>query len=136
MRLHTLPWAVATVVLTVGLGPAAHAGFSPFNVGTGSEPDLLTILDSLYGLENLERIHDFGVDRTDQIWSNHGTVTVTAVAKFANFSQTFGLFTGAEGGEHVELFTVEDDFGMLATPPSAAFTVDISGSVFRRKPTT
>ena len=51
------------------------------------EPDLVSILDGEFGLENLQRIDD----EQDQYWTVTGELSATAVAKHAGFSQNFGF---------------------------------------------
>ena len=130
MRFPILRWA-ALALLLVGLSPPAQAAFTAFSMGAGNEPDLLTILDTAYGLENLERMHDFDADVTDEVWNNHGSINVTAVAKYAGFHQTVGVLSGVEGGDYTALFTIADDYGAFADPPSTAVTQAVTGSLFR-----
>ena len=131
MRFPILRGAAAALLLTVGLSPAAQAAFTSFTTGSGNEPDLLTILDNAYGLENLERMHDFDSDVTDEVWNNHGTVNVTAVAKYAGFHQTVGVISGPSGGVYTELFTIADDYGSFAIPPSGTASAEVTGAAFR-----
>ena len=88
------------------------------------EPDLTGsggILDITYGLGNLQRIDD----DLDQYWNvSANEVTVTAVAKYAGFSQDFGFIDN------------DDNFTSLLLVPymnsqSNTFTIIDSGSPFR-----
>lgn len=88
------------------------------------EPDLTGsggILDNEFGLANLQRIDD----DFDRFWAVAGNeVTVTAVAKYAGFSQNFGFIDANDN------FT-----SMLYVPylnsQSNTFTATDSGSPFR-----
>ena len=132
MRFPILRWAAATLLLTIGLSPPAQAGFTSFTMRNGNEPDLLTILDSTYGLDNLERMHDFDADVTDEVWTNYSSIDVTAVAKYAGFDQTVGVLSGAAGGTYHELFTISGDYGSFATtPPSGTVSASVTGAAFR-----
>lgn len=89
--------------------------FEPDLVGSGG------ILDSEFGLANLQRIDD----DLDQYWSVAGDeVAVTAVAKYAGYKQTFGFIDS------------DDNFTSLLYVPSMSgqsntFTASDSGSPFR-----
>ena len=132
MRFPILRWAAPALLLAIGFSPPAEAGFTSFSAGDGSEPDLMTILDNAYGLENLERMHDFDADITDEVWRNHDEVSITAIAKYAGFDQTVGVYSDASGGTHHELFTISGDYGTFATtPPSGTVSAAVTGSVFR-----
>jgi len=88
------------------------------------EPDLIGeggILDTVYGLENLQRIDD----NLDRYWNVSGVeVAVTSVAKHAGFSQNFGFIDG--DGDFTSLLFVPD-----MNVQSSAFTINDSGSPFR-----
>ena len=131
MRFPILRWALPALLLSVGFSPPAEAGFTSFTMGDGSEPDLLTILDNAYGLDNLERMHDFDADVTDEIFRNHNEVSITAVAKYAGFDQTVGVYSDASGGTYTSLFTIEGEYGTFSTPPSGTVSAQVTGSVFR-----
>jgi len=84
------------------------------------EPDLMGILDDEFGLASLQRIDD----DMDQYWTGAGEITVTAVAKYAGYSQHFGFINES------------DDFTSLLYVPymdgqSNSFNVAASGSPFR-----
>ena len=88
------------------------------------EPDLTGsggILDITYGLDNLQRIDD----DLDQYWNvSANEVTVTAVAKYAGFSQEFGFIDN------------NDNFMSLLYVPfinnqTSTFTIADSGSPFK-----
>jgi hypothetical protein len=93
-------------------------------LNSSAEPDLIGdggILDSEFGLGNLLRIDD----DLDQFWATTGSeVTVTAVAKYAGFSQDFGFINASN------VFT-----SLLYVPHMTAqsniFTAIDSGSPFR-----
>jgi hypothetical protein len=89
-----------------------------------SEPDLIGsggILDNEFGLGNLQRIDD----DLDQYWTISGTeVTVTAVAKYAGFTQNFGFIN--DDNAFTSLLYVP-----YMNAQSNTFTVADSGSPFR-----
>lgn len=89
-----------------------------------NEPDLIAsggILDNIFGLGNLQRIDD----DLDQYWNVIADeVSVTAVAKYAGFTQHFGFIDA------------NDDFTSLLYVPymnsqTNTFTIADSGSPFR-----
>jgi len=87
----------------LGAGTAAATGISP-----GPETPLIGsggILDTIYGLGNLQRVND----DWDQIW-NPANGNATAKAKFAGFSQNFGYIPQSGGSfnstDFVSLFNV------------------------------
>lgn len=76
------------IFLTAGAAPAAMTAISPTS-------NLLTpggILDTLYGLGNIDRIND----DFDQIW-NPADGNASAQAKFANFGHKFGYIPDTDG---------------------------------------
>ncbi|MFH1459043.1 MAG: DUF4114 domain-containing protein [Candidatus Omnitrophota bacterium] len=87
------------------------------------------ILDTLYGLENLRRFDD----DLDQLWSHktENSSVVTAEAKFASYSQTFGYIYGEEGNSFTELFTVGSGNLGYGVSNTAMFSVGDSGDPFR-----
>jgi hypothetical protein len=88
------------------------------------EPDLIGsggILDSNFGLGNLQRIDD----DLDQYWAITGSeVTVAAVAKYASFTQNFGFIDA--GNVFTSLLYVP-----YLNAQSDTFTAADSGSPFR-----
>jgi hypothetical protein len=83
----TTSFAVFTLLL-ICLSSKVFAYATPISYPTYSEVWLDTpkgILDTLYGLSNLQRVQD----NYDQIWVNNGG-KVDAVAKYAGYTQTFG----------------------------------------------
>ncbi|MET0849648.1 MAG: DUF4114 domain-containing protein [Candidatus Rokuibacteriota bacterium] len=122
----TIAAALASAALCLAGGGEATA--TTIMPNPGGEPSLATaggILDSLYGLSNLTRIDD----GSDQLWTNIGTIEVTAVAKYSAYSQLFGYLPGESGGTFVPLFSVAPD-GLLPGL-SGSFTVADSGPIFR-----
>ena len=109
---------------------ASVALFSQFAVAntlilpSPNEPDLIGsdgILDNVFGLGNLQRIDD----GLDNYWNVVGEdVTVTAVAKYASFSQDFGFIDGND--DFMSLLYVSSVEGQ-----SNIFTGADSGSPFR-----
>ena len=123
---------VAVLAFTAGV----RADFTP--ILYGDPPGLLTdpggVLDTLYGLENLQRIDDFNASITDQVWYNPGSGTATAKAKYAGLTHDFGYFPGASGGSFVTLFSTGGSmFGYYTSgsEPTGTFTVAQSGPQFR-----
>jgi hypothetical protein len=112
--------------LAASLSPA-QAGFTTWLPSPG-EPDLDEILGNLYGLSNLQRVHDFGQTATDQTWFNHDA-QVSVQAKYAGYNQTFGYLKGATGTDFVPIFTVTGN-GYLAGM-EGGFGPAESGSIFR-----
>lgn len=108
MRTQKLLGLVA--VLTALTAAQANAGFTTIAPGGYGEPDLLDILDDMYGLENLERIHDHDNAITDEVWMATGDGSALAKAKFAGYDQNFGYMAG---GGFESLFMVDGN-GMLA----------------------
>lgn len=88
------------------------------------EPDLITaggILDNEFGLTNLQRIDD----DMDQFWAVTGSeVSVTAVAKYAAFTQDFGFIDA--GNDFTSLLYVP-----YMNAQSGSFSSSDSGAVFR-----
>ena len=104
------------IVLTFSQLTAANTLILP----SPNEPDLASILGSEFGSGNLQRIDD----DMDQYWTGAGEITVTAVAKYAGYSQHFGFINES------------DDFTSLLYVPhmdaqSNSFNVAVSGSPFR-----
>jgi hypothetical protein len=88
MRTHLrLGGAVLLMVLTAA---QAHAGFTSIMPGGYGEPDLLGILDDIYGIDNLERVHDFDHSVTDQFWTASASGSAMVQAKYAAYDQNFG----------------------------------------------
>jgi len=83
------PPGVYTAVAAPGGGPTAEL---PLLAPNG-------ILDTLYGLENLERVPDAG-SHADEIWwlpESAGQAEVRLRAKFAGFQHSFGVLPGESG---------------------------------------
>ncbi|MBD3337081.1 MAG: PEP-CTERM sorting domain-containing protein [Candidatus Eisenbacteria bacterium] len=118
---------IITSVAALLMAPAAWGSFTTWFPSPG-EPDLDEILENLYGMANLERVHDAGPHTTDGLWYN-SDAQVTAQAKFAGKEQTFGYLRGATGWDFVELFTVDGN-GYLSGQ-SATFSPSESGNPFR-----
>ena len=99
--------------LAVGSATAATTGIS-----LGPETPLIgngvagngSILDQLYGLNNLQRVDDDG----DQVWFNPETGSATAQAKYAAYDQVFGYIP--EGGSFMSLFSVTGNGINLGAP--------------------
>ena len=90
----------ATVLVVTVMAPAANAAFTPISPAPPGELSLIGsggILDTLYGLGNLQRISDSFIG--DQLWQLTGSgATAMAVAKFSGFTHTFGVIPGSSGG--------------------------------------
>ena len=105
----------------------ATAGFTTW-YASPNEPDLDKILDNLYGLSNLERLHDTGNGATDQLWFNKNA-TVSVEAKFSARNHSFGYYVGDSGWNFQPLFTVAGSG--YVTGVTASFTPLQSGNPFR-----
>jgi len=107
------------------INPLSYSSGSLNYISTSHyEPGLIGeggILDTAYGLENLQRIDD----NLDRYWNVSGAeVTVSSVAKHVGFSQNFGFIDG--NGNFSSLLFVPD-----MNTQSSAFTINDSGSPFR-----
>jgi hypothetical protein len=103
-KIAMLAAVMAVAALTA---PEAMALLTPISSAPSGELSLLGsggILDTLYGLSNLERISDSFTG--DQLWElSDAAASVTVVAKFAGFSQGFGVIPGSSGGPFTSLLT-------------------------------
>jgi hypothetical protein len=106
--------------LATGPATAATTGINPTSnlVSAGG------ILDTIYGLSNLQRVDDFGVSPNDQIW-NPANGNATAQAKYAAFNQDFGYIPDLNGDNIFDesfrfLFSVTGD-GINLGAPSVNF---------------
>ena len=95
--------------------------FLASGTASAAETTLSDILNSLYGLGNLQRVDD----ASDQIW-NPADSEATAQAKFAAFSQNFGYIPQKDGmfnsADYVSLFNVPggtNGIDNLAVPTAA-----------------
>ncbi|MBN1393337.1 MAG: PEP-CTERM sorting domain-containing protein [Sedimentisphaerales bacterium] len=139
------------LVIAAGTTPAfAVFGYTTINPPPGGELSHLQILQNVYGqtftASGVDYIGDGGISArrvydhddivyntthvynhlptdVDQIWMD-GTVTVTAIAKYASYTQAFGWNGGGLGTEFVELVDQGDIGG-----PGVSFQVT-SGSQF------
>ncbi|HIJ53539.1 MAG TPA: hypothetical protein HPP66_10355 [Planctomycetes bacterium] len=77
----------------------ANAGLTYVGPGGGSEPDLIgspSILNTLYGMDNLTRVADYPYPG-DQVWLNlDGNANVEV--KYAAYTQNLGYIAGTSGG--------------------------------------
>jgi len=94
-----LVMALAVVFLFFGSAGAYLTTINPVG-GSGSEPSLFSIMDTLYGVGNYTRVDD----SFDQVWLNISG-SATAMAKYASYSQAFGYIPDTDLQFH-ELFTV------------------------------
>ena len=111
--------AIAVIVLAMTASEAkATPVLSPIAPAPAGELNLIGsggILDTLYGLGNLQRISDSFAG--DQLWKlTSGVGSVTAVAKFAGFNQQFGVLPGSSGGTFTSLFSLSADINPLTDP--------------------
>ncbi len=116
--LRSVSLAVFASALSVGVGGAHATTVLPNTDGEASVATPGGILDSVFGLGNLQRIDD----AIDQVWRNEGTAQVTAIAKWADFSETFGFISG---GGFSALLSVP------GTSAPASFTSAQSGTLFQ-----
>jgi hypothetical protein len=77
---------------------------------------------------NLERMHDFDAEVTDQIWKNAGRVHVSVLAKYSMLTHTFG-FLGGDGKTFTSLFEVRGSGRSFVH--DSTFDVSASGDSFR-----
>ena len=95
-----LPTTIATPWAADGLG--TEVNLVPNGTGSAS------ILDYLYGWENLTRVDD----SADQVWFNEENGSSTAMARYAAYTQNFGYIRDKdndgvfESSEFVSLFNV------------------------------
>ncbi len=130
MKNKMKPIAIAVALLAVGVfmgaGPATAA-----TTGINPTSNLIApasaggILDTLYGLSNLQRVDDFGVLPNDQIWFNPNTGTVQAQAKFASYAHDFGYIPDTNGNGMFEeavvpLFSLGGNINMILPSGPAA----------------
>ena len=114
------------IFAAAGIATAATTGINPASNLISPAPG--GILDSIYGLSNLQRVDDFGVLPNDQIWFNPDTGTAQAQAKFAAFAHDFGYIPDTDGNgifdEAVKpLFSVGGNINMiLPSGPSGNLT--------------
>ena len=103
----------------LGVGTAAATGILPGPetplVGNGAAKNG-SILDQIYGLDNLTRIDD----AHDQIWSP-ANGNAKAVAKFAGYSQNFGYIPQVGGSFN------STDFELLFPVPSGTNGIGLGG---------
>ncbi len=122
----------------IGLGLALTCWATPItttpintNSSEGSLATMNGILDSLYGLENLQRVNDVGTN-SDQIWSWVDGVdswSATVQAKHAAYSHDFGILPGLESDN---LITIVDSIYFNNTEPrSNSYLIDDSFQTFR-----
>ncbi|RJR33965.1 MAG: DUF4114 domain-containing protein [Desulfobacteraceae bacterium] len=90
---------IAALFLHCGSARAYLTTINPIG-GSGSEPSLFNIMDTLYGVGNYNRVDD----SFDQVWLNISG-SATAMAKYASYSQTFGYIPETDPQFH-ELFKV------------------------------
>jgi hypothetical protein len=120
---------VAVLALTA---PEAKALLTPISPAPSGELSLLGsggILDTLYGLGSLQRISDSFVG--NQLWELSGTGSVMVVAKFAGFSQNFGVIPGSSGGTFMPLLTQSANIDPLVDPPGPSVPLPALAGPFR-----
>ena len=119
--MKNLTYAIGLVAILFGQGVQANTLILP---SFSSEPSLIGtggILDTKFGLGNLQRIDD-NLDQNWYVTANQ--VSVTAVAKYAGYSQNFGFIDAS------------NNFNSLLYVPymnnqSNTFNVGASGTPFR-----
>jgi hypothetical protein len=123
----------ATVFVVAVMAPTAKAAFTPIAPAPSGELNLLGsggILDTLYGLGNLQRISDSFAG--DQLWGlTSGGGSVTAVAKFAGFNQQFGVLPGSSGGTFMSLFNLSTNINPLTDPLGSSIPLPALAGPFR-----
>ncbi len=118
--------AILVAVVCAFMAGPALADLTPINVfAPNSEPRLATsggILDSLYGLANLQRMDD----DFDQIWMNlNGGALVQA--KWAAATEQFGYFPGVSGGSFVQLLSIPQGTNGTESALSGVYTGSTPG---------
>ena len=104
---------------TTGIDPTSNL-IAPASAGG--------ILDTIYGLSNLQRVDDFAVLPNDQIWFNPGTYEAQAQAKFSGSAHDFGYIPDINGNGMFEepivpLFNLGGSInGILPSGPSGILT--------------
>lgn len=144
MKNKMKPIAIAVALLAVGvfmgagIATAATTGINPTSNLISPAPD--GILDTLYGLSNLQRVDDFGVLPNDQIWFNPDTGTATAQAKFASYAHDFGYIPDTNGNGMFEeavvpIFSLGGNINMiLSSGPSGSLTGGPVNLIWALKP--
>ena len=120
--MRSLRCVTASLVLFAASG--SNAALTPVLTGTGYESGLIGargILDERFGLENLVRVDD----SIDQYWQSGGDFTVKTLAKWAGFSQSFGIIDASGGFHH--LLGVRNRWSR----PAASFRIDDPDTIFR-----
>jgi hypothetical protein len=121
-----------TLLLLLSIGYFLAAGpATAATTGINLNSNLVSaggILDTIYGLSNLQRVDDFGVLPNDQIWFNPDTQTAQAQAKFASFAHDFGYIPDTNGNGMFEeavvpLFSLGGNINtILSSGPSGTLT--------------
>lgn len=111
--------ASSSITASAYLTPISHPSYSEVWLDTSGG-----ILDSLYGLNNVERIED----NYDQVWYNPNGHAY-AEAKYAGYTQNFGYING-DTNLFTALFNVTTD-GYLNGSPNAPMTHYVTGYYFR-----
>ncbi len=129
MKRIALVLALLSIACFLAAGPA-----TALTTGINATSNLIApasaggILDTLYGLSNLQRVDDYGVLPNDQIWFNPDTRTATAKAKFAGFAHDFGYIPDTNGNGFFEeavvpIFSLGGNINMiLSSGPSGNLT--------------
>jgi hypothetical protein len=137
---------IALVLALLSIGCFLAAGpATAITTGISSTSNLIApapdgILDTLYGLSNLQRVDDYGVLPNDQIWFNPDTGTATAQAKFAGFAHEFGYIPDTNGNGMFEeavvpIFFLGGNINMiLSSGPSGNLTGGPVNLIWALKP--
>jgi len=128
-KIATFAAVMAVVALT-----APEAKATPISSAPSGELGLLGtggILDTLYGLSNLERVSDSFI-QGDQLWElSDAAASVKVVAKYAGFSQDFGVIPGASGGTLALLLTQVANIDPRTDPPGLDVSLPALTGEFR-----
>lgn len=134
-------FSIVIVLAIIGVGTSAFAefGYTTINPPPTGEKGHAQILNDIYnqnftasGLNYVSdggitayRVYDYNDDMlyntthvdaynsngVDQIWIEGGTITVTALAEYASYTQAFGWNTGGQEGNNFTELVDQDDIG-------------------------
>ena len=140
---------IGALAICMVAGTAAAATYTTIIAPPGTEATHLQIMKDIYGgtwvasgldfsngTVSAMRIKDFygttpidiftgGTGNMDQVWQD-GSVTITAEARFAGYSQKFGYFKGSSGGSYMNLFDVT---GSGYNPGGSVTGLDMSAAI-------
>ena len=132
----------AVVICWLAVGPIEAALTTVLDDPPAEEPGLADpcgILDTLYGLDNLEPVINSGGPMTDQYWkvrrgrcSELSLICATLKAKYSSHAITFGFMRRMEGGPFQPLFRTGPDVFQMFDSPGPGMDVPRGHAVLRR----